>query len=233
MLNKSFILILFLLIISVGMISSVSAGDSADIIGNASYDKVGIEEINNLEVNENDDLGTENIEMTESDSQDSEDVLQDDPGSFTAFEYTVYLNPEGYTFNLVRDYNYYDDFKSIYTFAGYHIPGINIHKSVTINGNGHTINGMSKSVLFYIKADNVVLKNLVFKNAYWSDSLASNYPFAVSDAIEVTGNNVVFDNCTFIGLSGGTNVRALSFTGNKNTVKNCKFIDIHNPAYFQ
>ena len=231
MLNKSFILILFLLIISVGMISSVSAGDSADIIGNASYDKVGIEEINNLEVNENDDLGTENIEMTESDSQDSEDVLQDDPGSFTAFEYTVYLNPEGYTFNLVRDYNYYDDFKSIYTFAGYHIPGINIHKSVTINGNGHTINGMSKSVLFYIKADNVVLKNLVFKNAYWSDSLASNYPFAVSDAIEVTGNNVVFDNCTFIGLSGGTNVRALSFTGNKNTVKNCKFIDIHNPAY--
>lgn len=219
--RKGFILIVFLFIISIGMISSVSADDSGDVLSNSSNDEVGIEEI--------DDLESEDVEIDESVSQDGDDDLQAEPGTFTALEYLIYLNSG--QINLDRDYNYNDDFQSRYTFMGYHIPGVNIHKSITINGNGHSINGMSKSVLLYIDADNVVLKNIVFKNAYWSDSLAQSYPFAVSDAISWTGNNAVLDNCTFIGPSQDTNVRAVSFNGNKNTVKNCNFNDICNPSY--
>ncbi|MEE1335226.1 MAG: hypothetical protein UHG12_01775, partial [Methanobrevibacter sp.] len=72
---------------------------------------------------------------------------------------------------LYNDYRYNDDFRSGYTFIGYPIPGINIKKSITINGNGHSIDGASKSILFWIESDNVKLTNLVLKNANASQSL--------------------------------------------------------------
>ena len=113
--RKGFILIVFLFIISIGMISSVSAEDSGDVLSNSSNDEVGIEEI--------DDLESEDVEIDESVSQDGGDDLQAEPGSFTALEYLIYLNSG--QINLDRDYNYYDDFQSMYTFMGYHIPGVN------------------------------------------------------------------------------------------------------------
>ena len=66
-----------------------------------------------------------------------------------------------------------------------------------IDGNGNTINGELSSIIFKIKADNVVLKNIIFKNVEWFKGDGS--------AIVNYDNTLKIENCTFeknIGENG-------------------------------
>ena len=75
--------------------------------------------------------------------------------------------------------------------------GILINKSITIDGQGHTIDGKDISRIFKILADNVVLKNIVFvngKNIAQSNNLTDNG----GGAIYWQGSNGTLINCTFI-----------------------------------
>lgn len=215
---------------AIGTITSVSADDSAgDVLGNASDDELGIEEIDDLEIDDSENAESlsddGNNEIIESDSQDVDgDVLGADDGTFTALQNKIKSASEGSTITLYNDYRYNDDFRSGYTFIGFPIPGINIKKSITINGNGHSIDGASKSILFWIESDNVKLTNLVLKNANASQSLIDSVPFGISNAIDWTGNNGVLDNCSCIGVSG-SNVRILYIRGDNSAIKNCIFKD--------
>ena len=47
-----------------------------------------------------------------------------------------------------------------------------IEKSITIDGNNHTIDAPDVSRVFWVKADNVVIKNINFVNSK-ADGLAS------------------------------------------------------------
>lgn len=66
--------------------------------------------------------------------------------------------------------------------------GIFINRSVTINGLEHLIDANHSSRIFYINADNIVLKNIIFKNGC-SD---------IGGAIYCNASNITIINCTFI-----------------------------------
>ena len=95
--------------------------------------------------------------------------------SVTSFEYLQSLINNS-TDTLIIGHDYYGN--------GTHII---ISKNMTINGAGHTLDGNELSRIFEITAENVTLKNIVFKNGY-SDGYGG--------AVYFTGNGNV-TNCNF------------------------------------
>lgn len=76
---------------------------------------------------------------------------------------------------------------------GYHLEpsptsGIFINRSVIIDGQGHVIDANYSSRIFHINANNVVLKNIVFKNSIST----------VGGAVFCNGTNITIINSTFI-----------------------------------
>lgn len=94
--------------------------------------------------------------------------------------------------------------------------GVTISTSVTIDGKGHTINANNYSRILLIKYDNVVLKNIIFKNAYQSS--------ANGGAIYCSGSNCKLINCTFIN-SYGSKGAAVYWGGSYGEITGCKFED--------
>lgn len=119
-------------------------------------------------------------------SSSQEDLLSaSSKGTFSELQSMIYSAPEGSTITLKKDYAY--DKASNTT-------GIIINKSLTINGNGHTLDGLSKSRIFFVMFtlnpdahNKVVLKNMVFKNGY-----TKHYGGAIVNAGDLT-----LDKCTF------------------------------------
>ncbi len=73
--------------------------------------------------------------------------------------------------------------------SGITFEGISIRKQLTINGNGHTINGKDSARAFFIDANNVVLKNINFING---NSRAHG-----GGTLLIRASNTVIENCTF------------------------------------
>ena len=95
--------------------------------------------------------------------------------------------------------------------------GIEIPEKLILDGQGHSINGNSTSLPFFLRihADNVVLKNIVFSN--WDMTYSYNL-------IEWIGSNGEMRNCTFINntaIYGG----AVDWTGINGFLINCTFIN--------
>ena len=140
----------------------------------------------------NEDSQTDMIELEEPDANYDNLAISDIDESiaagnsvkvktFTELE-TIFNNSEvGDTIDLDCDYEYDSDFKDI----GVEI----INKTLTINGNGHTLDGKNKSRILNILADNVVLNNITFINGYSAESIG---------ALRCHGNNILISNCTFI-----------------------------------
>ncbi|MBP3792183.1 MAG: right-handed parallel beta-helix repeat-containing protein, partial [Methanobrevibacter sp.] len=95
---------------------------------------------------------------------------------------------------------------------------ITITKSITIEGNGHYIDGNNANGFFTINAKNVTLKNIIFKNAKTDDS-SIIWNFANGKLI----------NCTFenINVSNG----AIRVLGNNNIISDCAFINCASKEY--
>ena len=133
-----------------------------------------------------------------------------DDGTYTALQSKINTAEKGSTINLTRDYKYNDDF-NITT-------GVFINKDITINGNGHTIDGLGKSRIFNINYGNglslhkVVLNNIKFKNGN-----ASIYGGAILNFADLTINN-----CQFTNNKAGTAGGAVNSLG-ALTLKNSKF----------
>ena len=68
-----------------------------------------------------------------------------------------------------------------------HTNAIYINHSVTIDGQGHVIDANYSSRIFHINANDVVLKNLIFKKSISNDT----------GAIYCNGRNITIINCTF------------------------------------
>ena len=95
--------------------------------------------------------------------------------------------------------------------------GIEINEKITLDGQGHKIDGNSTEMPFFIRihADSVVLKNIVFTN--WDLTYSYNL-------VEWIGDNGEIRNCTFINnyaLYGG----AVDWTGINGFLNNCTFIN--------
>ena len=73
--------------------------------------------------------------------------------------------------------------------SGITFEGISIRKQITINGNGHSLNGKDSARAFFIDADNVVLKNINFING-------NSRAHGGGDLL-IRASNTVIENCTF------------------------------------
>lgn len=129
-------------------------------------------------------------------------------GTFTELQKLINEAPIGSTINLEKDYYYDEGFnKGI---------GVVILKNVTINGNGHTLDGMSKSRIFFVMFglfDNkVTLNNIVFKNGH-----TSLYGGAIFSFVDLT-----VTKCTFKNNFAKTTAGAIASVGSLNC-KKCVF----------
>ncbi len=93
--------------------------------------------------------------------------------------------------------------------------GIDISKSITIDGQGHTIDANNSARIFFITSDNVTLKNITFING-WGDY----------GAIKIWKSNVSIIDCKFIDCGSSKEGGAIYWDGtdllNLN-ITNCEF----------
>ena len=136
----------------------------------------------------------------------------DNPGTFTELELQIILASNGSTIKLDKDYAYNDGFLNK--------TGILIDKSLTIDGAGHTIDGLSKSrifTIFYGLKDNnkVILKNIKFKNGY-----TDGYGGAILNFADLTVDNCDFTNNNAYYCGGAINSLGHLVCKNSNFNKN-------------
>ena len=135
------------------------------------------------------------------DTNDS--VLTVGEDSFTSLQNTINSADPEDTITLDSDYTYDEGFST---------NGVSITKSLTIDGNGHTIDTYSQSRAFTIAADNVVLKNLQIIGS------------GNAGAVTITGSNVVIDNVTFNTSHSTGNGGAVYSTGANTGIYHSTFI---------
>ena len=96
-------------------------------------------------------------------------------------------------------------------FTQFNKSSISINKTITIDGQGHIIDANKSSSIFFITADNVVLKNINFVKAK---------AVYAGGAIAWIGDNACVINCTFTNCTANTAGGSIALKGD-----NAKFID--------
>lgn len=203
--NVVFFIILICILLS---ISGVMASDVNDTDITTHENQVLGEVNDDLIVNSQEDLIRDSGDDLLSSSQD-DNLSASSKGTFTDLQILIYLADEGSVINLDKDYVYDENFN----FG----KGMLILKNLTINGNGHTLDGLSKSRIFFITSglfenNNVILKNINFKNGK-----TDLYGGAIFNLADLT-----IDKCTFSNNYAGTTAGAVCSLGSLNC-KNSKF----------
>jgi len=109
------------------------------------------------------------------------------PGTFKDLQKIINDAEDGSTIKLENDYMYN---------SGFVTSGILINKSLTIKGNGHVIDGLGQSKIFYITSPTVTLNNITFKNGHSKGSVGSAIYF--SDTVSDSTISGVFINNTAV-----------------------------------
>lgn len=196
-------LLFICLILCLFSIAGVCASETADLIGDAN-DNLVIDSIDD----ENDSSGNPIIEEADVGS----DKLCDSPGTFTDLAGEI-PNDNG-ELNLTRDYRYDAENDTEFKSIGIHVWS----SSITINGNGHTIDGNDQSRAFEFFGSNVTVKNLKIING-----LASDYRYA--GAISFRNSNCTLINCTFINNNATDGGGAVHLENSNQKIINCTFIN--------
>ena len=189
----------------------------------------------------------EDINTTDTDTDvitvSNNDVLGNSVKSGTFIELQEKINnaSEGSTIELTNNYTYEDTFNA---------EGIIIDKSLTIEGNGFTIDGANQARIFFINAtNNIVLNNIIFENAnslqggailfdkaitnvsitnsiFTNNSLSDNGHSGGAINFNDDASGVLFENNTFENnyapLGYGGNI-AFDKNANKISIKGCNF----------
>ena len=183
-LNK--ILVVSILILAIISIGAVSASDDNVTDGLTESEDLCVESsLENAEIISNQD----NNELIGNSHEN--DILNLETEFNNEFSQLIENTPENGTLELERDYEIERG------------DGVIISKAITIDGKNHIFSGSTPEILFTITADNVVLKNIVFKESYPNNPL-------------ISGGTL--ENCTFINF-----YRHSIFT--KGTAYNCNFIN--------
>ena len=175
--------------------------------------------------NQNDEIISidDNIEEV---SAADESELSTSIGTYKDLSDEIKSKNDGETLILQKDYQYNltNDEKDL-----------KISKAIIIDGNGHYVDGNNAASLFIVWGNNVILKNINFKNA------KSSYAALTWNADNGKISNTKFINTTdntFISFAGnlGTIIDcqfensskiAISYSGNNFTIKNCSFDNIN------
>ena len=94
--------------------------------------------------------------------------------------------------------------------------------NLVIDGNGHTVSGMGKAMLFAVNRDSsdITFKNMDIINAYSDDDYDGPAVFVLADNTQFI--NCTFENNTAEGLNAGG---AICLEANDCSVVDCKFIN--------
>ena len=142
-----------------------------------------------------------------------QDLLTADAGTFQALQAKINQAPAGSTINLENDYVYSNDVNPLY--------GISIGKQITINGNGHTIDGLHTSQIFNIKTESLV----TFNNIRFVNGQAHWHGGAIGTGDILSYGNIRVDNCYFI--DNNAEVGGGAFEVYHADVSNSHFINNH------
>ena len=191
--NTKFFALLF--VIFFVSISLVSASDSDN---------------QTLMINNNDDMGLSVDDSPDYDlsvDESASDNYTAGTGTFTELQKTIWGSTAGDTLVLDKDYELDSDLVRQH---------IIIDRTLTIDGNGHTLDAKNLKRIFYIEpqATNTVLKNINFVNGYHSQS---------GSAIFWRADNGVLTDCTFTNNVANENGGAVYWGGNNGTATNNVF----------
>lgn len=132
-----------------------------------------------------------------------------DDGTFTALQKKIDDADDGAVITLYKDYTYDEGFSK---------RGIQIKKDITINGNGHTLNGLSQSRILLIKYGLIENNRVILNNIKFVNGNTNLYGGAIFNYGNLTVNNCHFTN-NYAKYCGG----AINSVGSLN-LKNSKFI---------
>lgn len=167
--------LLLLFVFCIFMIGAVSASD--DTNDNMLNSNMDVDEVTYA-----DDIGVDDNEIQNANDEESIPENDYDPTSFMALDRTI-KNAPGSEIKLTQDYAYNESCDSELTW------GITISKSLTIDGNGKTIDANGKARIFNVEPNcKLILKNLIIVNGY-SDGDGG--------AIYVNNANLTVTNCYF------------------------------------
>ena len=199
-----FVTLLLFILINLACVSAID-NQTADI---------GALNAQNILEDENVDLYSqvEQSNLTSYNSNDDDNIISDEtlgdsPYTFTQLNQLISGASKGSTVTLSNDYKYNPSTDSAL------VGGITIDKSLTINGQGHTLDGNGQAAIFYIydfmTHPEVTIKNTNFIN---SGETAVNYGAFTVGTVE---------NCVFINNTGtlGGAFESLYWC----EMKNCKF----------
>lgn len=173
LLLKRYLLFLLILLTITLSVSGISAGDADNVTLETNIDDASIS-VSDL---------TNDVNLSSDDEDDS-------IGSFYDLSCEINNTSEGEILVLDKDYEFVNESNK----------GIIISKSITIDGDGHILNGNKLSRIFNITADNVTIKNVNFINGnaygrYFSNNVGGG-------AIHWSGNNGYLFNCSFENNTG-------------------------------
>ena len=165
-------------------------------------------------------VSAQNLNETIQDESDYNIIGENEDMGESSFDDFIYDVTSG-SDEVNLDQDYVDDSDwSDYKRRG--VDTFDIDKSVKVNGNGHSLDWNHGPVQLSIYADDVTLKNIVFKNF----NNVSEYTTAIS----WDGNNGLIENCTFIG--NAFEIGYFNIYGNNVVVNNCKFINNEGNTVF-
>jgi len=130
-------------------------------------------------------------------------------GEFDLLNDLIYATADNSIIVLDRDYTFTEGIDSV---GGITIRATNI----TIDGNGHSINALGKSLIFTVSSERVTLKNLILVNGGNEDVGGYDGPVVWS------GHDGVVDNCTFENNTGALN-GAITWVGQNGVIKDSLF----------
>ena len=196
-----------------------------------------------VDVNQTDDININsfNSEVSFYDNGNSNSINDSqlisesaDSGTFSDLQKIINLAADGNTIHLSK--NYVSDNTNL-----------RISKSLTIEGDGFTLDGLGKSKILQINTENyVVLNNIIFKNAFdnaiqfnrinsnsvisnciFDNGIGSSYgSYGIAILFTNTVSNLIIDSTRFLNNKNAVGGGALYFTkeSNNNIIRNCEFM---------
>lgn len=171
---KKIYLFLMILLVFLFSIAFVSATEDVNATDN-------LQSTDDISLNQEEDITLESQEIN--DDTTTQDIISEAPkrpGTFRELQRIIDEVPSGY-FSIARDYYADEDLKTL-----------TIEKSVTMEGNGHTLDGKLLDRIMAVSLDSdvvVVLQNLVFTNGKLS--------WTNGAGVYISGGIVTLINCTF------------------------------------
>ena len=194
--KKTYLLLIILVFLC--SIAVVSATENVNVTDN-------LQSMDDMSVNQEEDILLEKSQEINDDAT-QEDILEaKPPGTFRELQKMIDYVNEKDSLSIDRDYYADDDLKTL-----------NIGKSITIKGNGHTLDGKQLDRIMSVSLNSeqtVTLENLNFINGKLSLTNGAG--------VYISGGTVTLINCTFKDNQGG-GVMIISSKGGALYAEDCK-----------